>query len=163
MRGGLDICIEDPAWTQRIPDIHAFCRRVAGAALMEINAVPAPAGIAVLLTGDREMTALNARWRGKDRATNVLSLAIGARPDSEFVAGDIALAFGTVAREAETTDIRIDHRLAHLLVHGILHLAGHDHGQDIEAERMEAAESRALARLGMPDPHAGSACPDTVQ
>ncbi len=156
MKSGLDIRIADSAWKRSLPGIRGLCRRAAGAALEEVGAGPSPAGIAVLLTGDTEMSALNARWRGRDRPTNVLSLAAGTQPETEGVAGDIALAFGTITRESEAGGIRVEDRVAHLLVHGILHLAGHDHMQDGEAERMEAAEARALARLGVADPYARS-------
>ena len=163
MKLGLDVRVADPAWNHRIPDIRALCRRAAHAALSEIGAAPSPAGIAILLTGDAEMSTLNACWRGVDRPTNVLSLAAVTGPDQEGITGDIALAFGTVAREAEASSVRVEDHLSHLVVHGILHLAGHDHRHDDEAERMEDAESRVLAGLGVADPYTGSACREAVQ
>ena len=163
MNPGLDVRVADPAWNRRIPDIRALCRRAADAALLEIGAAPSPAGIAILLTGDSEMSTLNACWRGVGRPTNVLSLATGTAPGPEGITGDIALAFGTVAREAEASDVRMEDHFSHLVVHGILHLAGHDHRHDDEAERMEDAESRVLVGLGVADPHAGSAFREAVQ
>ena len=163
MKLGLDVRVADPAWTLRIPDICAFCRRAAGAALIEIGAVPSPAGIAILLTGDSEMSTLNACWRGIDRPTNVLSLAAETCTGPEGITGDIVLAYGTVAREAQAGGVRMEDHLAHLVVHGIMHLAGHDHRHDDEAERMENAESRVLVGLGIADPYSGSAGREAVQ
>ena len=163
MKLGLDVRVADPAWNHRIPDICAFCRRAAGAALSEIGAVASPAGIAILLTGDSEMSTLNACWRGIERPTNVLSLATATCTGPEGITGDIALAYGTVAREAEAGGVQMEDHLAHLVVHGIMHLAGHDHRHDDEAERMEDAESRVLLRLGIADPHAGSNVREAVQ
>jgi hypothetical protein len=41
--------------------------------------------------------------------------------------GDVALALGTVRREAREAGRRAADHLAHLVAHGALHLAGHDH------------------------------------
>ena len=163
MKLGLDVRVADPAWNCRIPDIRALCRRAADAALSEIGAASSPDGIAILLTCDSEMSNLNACWRGVDRPTNVLSLASATGPDQEGITGDIALAFGTIAREADASGVRMEDHLAHLVVHGILHLAGHDHRLDDEAERMEDAESRVLVGLGVADPYAVSAVREAVQ
>ena len=154
MMGELDIRVADPAWTGRIPGIRSLCRRAATAALEELGTEVSTAGISVLLTDDDDLSTLNARWRGVHRPTNVLSFSpVSKRASaSDPVSGDIALAFGTIAREAESGGVRIEDHLAHLLVHGILHLSGHDHRHDGEAGRMEAAEAGALARIGIADP-----------
>ncbi len=162
MTGGrLDIRVADPAWKRHVPKIRSICRTATSEALREAGVGPSPAGIAVLLTDDVEMSSLNARWRGIDRPTNVLSFATEPNPGSDEVAGDIALAFGIVAHEAEAGGIRLQDRIAHLLVHGILHLAGHDHQGDHEAEAMEAAEVRVLARLGIANPYSNDAITDS--
>jgi probable rRNA maturation factor len=68
--------------------------------------------------------------------------------------GDIALAFETLAREAENLGVPLADHYRHLIAHGFLHLIGYDHGTNEEAERMEALETRILARLGVADPYA---------
>jgi probable rRNA maturation factor len=68
--------------------------------------------------------------------------------------GDIALAYETLAREAEDLGVSLADHYRHLLVHGFLHLIGYDHETDAEAERMEALETKILARLGVGDPYA---------
>ena len=68
--------------------------------------------------------------------------------------GDIALAYETLAREAENLGVPLTDHYRHLIAHGFLHLIGYDHETDAEAERMEALETRILARLGAADPYA---------
>ncbi len=119
--------------------------------------------LSICLTSDDEVHALNAKWRGKDKPTNVLSfpmaedeeLAAAAAPGPELMLGDIILARGVCAAEAADKAIPIDEHAAHLMVHGTLHLLGYDHMDDDSAADMEAREIRALARLGIGDPYAG--------
>ncbi len=77
----------------------------------------------------------------------------GRLKDAPFL-GDVALAYETVAREAEEEGKPLEAHLAHLVVHGVLHLLGYDHGTDADAEAMEGLERRVLAGLGYPDPYA---------
>jgi probable rRNA maturation factor len=100
---------------------------------------------------------LNAQWRTKDKATNVLSFPAFA-PNKTGplppMLGDIVLAAETVKREAVAEEKPLDHHISHLVVHGLLHLIGYDHEVDEDAEEMEALERRVLARLAIPDPYA---------
>ena len=116
----------------------------------------------LLFTSDAEVHALNREWRERDKPTNVLSfpmlerenlLALPPEGPPELL-GDIALAHETCAREAAGKGIPIEHHAAHLVVHGLLHLAGHDHELgEAEAEAMEGLETKALALMGIADPH----------
>jgi probable rRNA maturation factor len=121
------------------------------------------AEVSLRFTSDDEVKSLNSAWRGKDKATNVLSFPM-AEPDQlvslagpeggEVLLGDIVLAQGVCAAEAEAKGIAMCTHAAHLVVHGTLHLLGCDHERgEGEAEAMEAAERRALARLGIADPY----------
>lgn len=99
-----------------------------------------------MLTSNREMKALNSRFRGKDRATDVLSFPAPASA-SGFV-GDIAISVEIAAGNAKELGHTTTSELEVLILHGILHLAGYDH----EADHGEMAkEERALqARLALP-------------
>jgi probable rRNA maturation factor len=120
---------------------------------------PQTVEVSVRLTGDEEVRALNAAWRGKDRATNVLSFPmfdphVPCPEGAERLLGDIILAHGICAREAAEKGISIVDHAAHLIVHGTLHLIGHDHEEGgAQAEAMEALERRALATIGIADPY----------
>jgi probable rRNA maturation factor len=117
--------------------------------------------ISVALSGDAQVRALNAKWRGKDKATNVLSFPMADERDlgianvsgAELLLGDIVLARGVCEAEAAEKSVSFQDHAAHLLVHGTLHLLGHDHHDDRDAVDMEAREVRALKRLGIANPY----------
>jgi probable rRNA maturation factor len=148
----VDIVIESPLWkAQRGAD--AMLRRALAAAA---GLVPSDGELAVVLTDDAAIRALNRDWRGKDAATNVLSFpAKEARPDRRAprLLGDVVIAYETVAREAAAEGKPFMHHLAHLAVHGFLHLVGYDHEANEDADAMEGLEIAILARLDVPDPY----------
>jgi len=145
------------------PGIEKLVRRAIGAGLQASGAqILDGAEVSVLLADDAELRALNERWRGVDKPTNVLSFPAAA-PDkiaATPMLGDIALAFETVEREAVEEGKTLADHAAHLVVHGLLHLLGSDHQGAGEADRMEAIETRALARLGIADPYASGVVMD---
>ena len=145
----IDIEVEDAAWTDALADAEALVRIAAEAALARGEAV---GGVTLLLTDDESVRELNARFRGKDSGTNVLSFP--APPNPEDHLGDVALAYGVCAREAAEQGKPLSHHLQHLTIHGVLHLLGYDHIGDDEAETMEGLERAVLAGLGVPDPYA---------
>lgn len=151
----VEVSVEAGGWAAL--DVEPLARAAAAAALAESGArVRAGAEIAILFADDAAVRALNRDWRSIDKATNVLSFP-AATPDALARAphlGDIALAFETCAKEARDEGKTLADHAAHLVVHGVLHLVGHDHESPAEAEAMEAAERRALARLGVADPYA---------
>ena len=152
----IDIVIESPLW-DRVADIQAQVRQAAQAALPPTRA---DCEIAVVLTDDRSMRALNARFRGNDKPTNVLSFPAPASAQSTAgkgappaFLGDIVVGFETAQAEAAAQGKEFHHHVAHLIVHGVLHLLGYDHEADAEAEAMEARERAILMRLDISDPY----------
>ena len=98
-----------------------------------------------------EGRALNATYRGKDYATNVLSFPYQAQDPLQ---GDLVVCLPVVASEAAAQGKPLDAHHAHLIVHGMLHLQGHDHETSpAEAAVMEQHEREILAFLGYPDPY----------
>ena len=142
----IEIEVEAEAWTGALPDVEAVVERAAQAALGTVEG-----DIVVLLTDDAAVRELNSRFRDKDKPTNVLSFPA---PDNAFPhLGDIVLAYGVCATEAEAQGKTLADHLSHLVVHGVLHLLGRDHEDDAEAEEMEAEEREILAQIGVADPY----------
>ena len=133
------IAVEDARWHALVPRLKQTVARA-----LRIAGVSAD----VVLTDDRTVRRLNAAHRGRDKPTNVLTFepAVAGWP------GEVVLAFGVVRREARQARRRPAHHLAHLVVHGALHVAGHAHEVAGGARRMEMAEARLLARIGVPNP-----------
>lgn len=101
-----------------------------------------------------ESRTLNRTYRGRDRATNVLSFPVPELPDgSRPIRGDLVLCAPVIAREAREQHKASGAHWAHMVIHGCLHLCGHDHETAEEAGRMEALEREVLAGLGFPDPY----------
>ena len=144
----LDVVVEDEAWAALVPDAESLITRVLTHAAA---ATGATGEVVVLLADDAALQDLNARFRGKDKPTNVLSFP--APEPSRDVLGDIALASGVLAREAQDQAKPPAAHLAHLVLHGFLHLLGHDHETEAEAAIMEALETKLLAEMGYPDPY----------
>jgi probable rRNA maturation factor len=152
----IDLTIEAGDWLDEAA-LLALCEKAVGASLAELGQPAAVSELSLLFTGDEEIRGLNAEWRGKDKATNVLSFPAFPPAKGEILPpllGDIVLAAETVRREAEAEDKPLENHIIHLVVHGFLHLAGYDHEADDEAEEMEGLERRILARLAIPDPYA---------
>jgi probable rRNA maturation factor len=147
------VVIVDDAWLDH-ENVVAIVHEAVNAAALFMPAL-AEGDIAIALSSDEAVRALNARFRGHDKPTNVLSFPAASGPPAaaEAPSGDVAIAYGTVAREAADDGKPFNHHLAHLVVHGLLHLAGHDHHTDADAEQMEALERRILAILNIPDPY----------
>jgi probable rRNA maturation factor len=107
--------------------------------------------VVLFLTGDTQIRALNAAFRGKDVATNVL--AFPAAPSAKPHLGDVALAYGVCTREAQAQGKSLAAHFLHLTIHGVLHLLGYDHETDADAASMEALERALLAGFGVRDPY----------
>ena len=150
------LTLQNPARSRSVPPL-ATLRRWARAALAPATA---NASITVRVVGGAESQRLNAGFRGKDYATNVLSFSYDhdggsvSGAGSVRLQGDLVLCAPVVWREARAQGKPVAAHYAHLLVHGLLHLQGHDHEDNAAAERMERRERRILARLGFPDPYA---------
>lgn len=102
----------------------------------------------VLLADDRTLRRLNRQFRGKDKATDVLSFPSATEVAAEY-AGDLAISLDTARRQADEHGHSLRDEVRILLLHGMLHLSGMDHETDDGA--MAAREGRLRTRLGLPD------------
>ena len=103
--------------------------------------------VTVLLTTDAAIRKLNKQFRGKDKATDVLSFP-AAGLGAEGMAGDLAISVTTALKQAAEQGHTLSTEIKVLVLHGLLHLAGYDHEAD--EGRMERRERALRARLGLP-------------
>lgn len=146
-----------------------FARQVDPAVLVEAVAATlrrhdlVEAAVAVLVTDDAAMQALNRRYRAVDAPTDVLSFPQQADAELDSMPqdlpdelaqelrrhlGDLVIAFPYMARQAGRYHTSIPSELRLLAVHGVLHLLGYDHATDAEKAAMWAAQDAVLATLG---------------
>jgi len=147
------------AWAPRTRDIAAW----AGTAIGRTAA----GDLGIRVVGPAESRRLNARYRGKDKPTNVLSFPPAPLPATASAAGagrdprggdarplgDLVICAQVVRSEAQEQKKPLRAHWAHLVVHGALHLIGYDHEHDAQAKRMERREIAILRRLGFANPY----------
>ncbi|KFE34598.1 rRNA maturation RNase YbeY [Thioclava atlantica] len=162
----IEIEIEDPRWEAL--GLEELAERAARMVLEDRGIDPALCRLSVLACDDARIAELNAEFRDKPKATNVLSWPaeergaeeagaepIAPEPDifGEIELGDLAIAYETCAREAGEQDKSLADHALHLLVHAVLHLLGYDHVRDEDARLMEQIEIRLLESVGIRNPY----------
>lgn len=153
----IDALVAAEVWSAA-PEAESWARAAIAAAARLGPPIRPGAEVSLLLTDDAGVADLNVRWRGKAGPTNVLSFPL-TTPDrlaSAPMLGDVAIAYETVAREAQALGKPFRRHFEHLAIHGYLHLVGFDHETESGAEAMEALEREAMAAIGAPDPYACS-------
>lgn len=180
----VELIIEDENWLQ-LSDDFEFIKEAAFLALSQKmhpaaelqqqqqsvkSAMKSPQRLAVIMLSDNStIRELNKTYRGKDKATNVLSFPANlsfptnendfemTSHDDELEAqhiGDVILAYEYVENEAKTEQKPLKTHISHLVIHGVLHLLGYDHETTEEANTMESLELALMKQLGYPDPYA---------
>jgi probable rRNA maturation factor len=142
-------------WAPRRVQFEAWARRaLENAERKGQRGLIAQAVLSIGVVGAARSRTLNARYRRKDRPTNVLSFqGAGAMPDGRYFLGELVICAPVVAREAAEQGKSVESHWAHLTVHGVLHLLGFDHERPGEAKIMEAKEVQILDRLGISNPY----------
>jgi probable rRNA maturation factor len=164
-RAMIDVAVLNEGWDDAV-DWPGLANRATQAAVLaspiaRLAALPTSIEIAIRLTSDAAVQALNKTYRGKDMPTNVLSFPMQEAADlqdwtpltTEELLGDIVLAQGVCEAEAKSRTIPLEAHFTHLVLHGVLHLLGFDHIEDGEAEAMETLERTILRDLELHDPY----------
>lgn len=142
--------------------LSALVRAAAEAALAQVR-LAHPVALAVRLTDDAELRALNRRFRGKDAPTDVLSFGTEAlregvwitppgADENPFHLGDLAISMERVYAQAAEHGHAPEDELRLLVIHGVLHLLGFDHHTLAQRRRMWRMQDLAFAQLGRPNP-----------
>lgn len=160
----IEVATEDPRWS----DLADLAERAVDVVFARLDLDPSVYLVSVMGCNDLRIKELNADFRAKEAATNVLSwpaqnlapykagqspLAPEPDPFGETELGDIALSFDTCAAEARAAKLTFADHCTHLIVHGTLHLLGYDHIAEQDAVLMEGLEVEILATLGIADPY----------
>jgi probable rRNA maturation factor len=134
-----------PKSTTRVPSARSladFLRKAQAAVRLRGQ-------VTVLLTSDKKIRRLNRDFRGKDKATDVLSFpAEQFKGSPERVAGDLAISIPTARKQSAGCGHPVGTEIKILMLHGLLHLAGYDHETD--TGQMARRESLLRARLNLP-------------
>ena len=146
----VSVDLEDASGAPNVPAPEQFQRWVEAAFAGRRDA----AELSIRVVDEQEGATLNARYRGKHYATNVLSFPAELPAGVPLpMVGDLVICAPVVAREAAAQGKPQEAHWAHLTVHGCLHLIGFDHEDDRQAQLMEPLETAILAGLGFPDPY----------
>lgn len=138
----------EPAWLERLEEILPL--------YAEQEGLPDALVIGLTFCDDDAIRAINAEYRGIDRATDVLSFPLYERDDeielfddelSPF--GDIVLSVPHAIAQAEEYGHSVEREVCYLVVHGLMHLAGYDHIKPEEKSEMRAEEEALLNKVGV--------------
>ena len=162
----IELIIEDQRWSEISKDF-SFLKEASLLALSQEAtetaplAMKSPHRLAVLvMSDDASIKDLNKTYRGKDKATNVLSFPsteslLPGEENEPVHIGDVILAYDYVSEEAKNEKKALQTHLSHLVVHGVLHLLGYDHETSEDAEAMETLEIKLMKQLGLENPYEG--------
>ncbi len=116
------------------------------------------AEVSVSFVDNEQIKELNSQFRGKDRATDVLSFPLGENGKYDknsdtgaLMLGDIVISLEKAVEQAKLYGHSFEREVGFLTAHSMLHLLGYDHENGgLEAVRMREKEEKVMARLGFP-------------
>jgi probable rRNA maturation factor len=122
-------------------------RKIATAILTVVG--QSGAELSLALTGNAEMKKLNAQYRGKDYATDVLSFPLeGKQPPGNQLLGDVIISVEMARFQARERGRTMEQEMVTLLIHGIVHLLGYDHERSAQDARvMKRLENKVYRQL----------------
>lgn len=146
----IHVDIDNTCNADNVPDDESFSRWVGSA----LEGLRTRAELAIRIVDESESAALNAQYRQKNAATNVLSFPSDLPENCDPpILGDLAICAAVVAREADEQQKPLVAHWAHMVIHGSLHLLGFDHIEDTDAGIMETREIAILHTLGFANPY----------
>lgn len=161
----IDFDVQNDIWDNKFEELTDLTIKISKEVLRKagLNKHIKNAEISVMLADNQAIQKLNLQYRGKDKATNILSFPaqdITLKqsdklnfPNGFVMLGDIIFAYKIVEDEAQMQGKDFNNHFAHLLVHGILHLLGYDHQSDQEAMEMENIEVEILSTFNIKSPY----------
>lgn len=143
-----------------LPEYEQIIKKVAETVLTQ-EEILFSCEVSVLITDNEYIRTLNAKYRGKDTPTDVLSFPMlevndegiilaPEPPDEQLLLGDIVISIERAAEQADEFGHSLRREIGFLTAHSMLHLLGYDHetGEN-ERQVMREKEERALDSLGL--------------
>ena len=135
----------EPAWLERLEEILPL--------YAEQEGLPDALVIGLTFCDDDAIRAINAEYRGIDRATDVLSFPLYERDDEIELFDDelspFVLSVPHAIAQAEEYGHSVEREVCYLVVHGLMHLAGYDHIEPEDKSEMRAEEEALLNKVGV--------------
>ena len=114
-------------------------------------------GLTIRLSNDEDVKAFNFKWKGINKATNILSFLnnykIFSFENNMIYLGDLIISYDTLLKEVKSKKIDFQDHLSHILIHGILHLKGYTHDKEEDTRLMQNEEKRLLKNLNIKNPY----------
>ncbi|OCN00697.1 rRNA maturation RNase YbeY [Caproicibacter fermentans] len=152
------VIIDNKQKAVKIPTgLRMLVRRCCNAVL-KLEKFEGPAEISVIFVDNEQIQKLNAQYRDKDAATDVLSFPMGENGVYDInhatgakILGDIVLSMEKAVEQADRYGHSLEREVGYLTAHSMLHLLGYDHEKGgIARVRMREKEEEVMMQLGLP-------------
>lgn len=150
MTVNIDFSVLDKQWNHSLPNFKKIISNASNNVFDELNQFKDKNyEISFMMVDNKYIKELNANYRSKDRATNVLSFPMIDKNSlkHENILGDVVISIDKILSESKDLKIEVDEDLAKISIHGILHLLGYDHVSDNDYEVMNRLEEKIIKRI----------------
>ena len=150
MMVNLDFSVLDEKWNETLPKFKKVIKKASNHVFDElIQFKNKEYEISFLMVNNIYIKELNANYRSKDSATNVLSFPMmdDNSLKHENILGDIVISIDKILSESVDQQIEIYDYLSKISIHGILHLLGYDHISDNEYLVMNQLEEKIIKKI----------------
>ena len=150
MTVNIDFSVLDKQWNHSLPNFKKIISNASNNVFDELNQFKDKNyEISFMMVDNKYIKELNANYRSKDSATNVLSFPMIDKNSlkHENILGDVVISIDKILSESKDLKIGVDEYLAKISIHGILHLLGYDHVSDNDYEVMNRLEEKILKKI----------------
>ena len=150
MTVNIDFSVLDKQWNHSLPNFKKIISNASNNVFDELNQFKDKNyEISFMMVDNKYIKELNANYRSKDSATNVLSFPMIDKNSlkHENILGDVVISIDKILSESKDLKIGVDEYLAKISIHGILHLLGYDHVSDNDYEVMNTLEEKIIKKI----------------
>jgi probable rRNA maturation factor len=150
MTVNIDFSVLDKQWNHSLPNFKKIISNASNNVFDELNQFKDKNyEISFMMVDNKYIKELNANYRSKDSATNVLSFPMIDKNSlkHENILGDVVISIDKILSESKDLKIEVDKYLSKISIHGILHLLGYDHISDNDYEVMNKLEEKIIKKI----------------